>query len=73
MTTKPTVLNKEKEVYNTQAKEITGLPTITIIDREVKGTMDWAELSISVSDTTAKGALVVFKDVAKQLGLEIDE
>jgi len=66
-------LTKEKEVYNTQQKEVAGLPTITVMDREVKSMSEWSELSISVSDATAKGALDVFKNVVQTLGIETDE
>ena len=66
-------LTKEKEVYNIQQKEVTGLPTITIVDKQVKSMTEWDEISISISDATAKGALDVFKNVVQTLGIETDE
>ena len=48
-------------------KEIQGIPTISFGNKNVRSSLDWDETTISVSDTTANGALDVFKQVIKEL------
>jgi hypothetical protein len=59
-------LTKEKEVYNTAVVD-KNLPTICFESKNVESMTEWDEIAISVSDTSAKGALEVFKKVIKEL------
>lgn len=62
-------LTKEKEIYNT-ALINKNIPTISFESKNVRSSLDWDEVTISVSDATAEGALKVFKEVIKDLGLD---
>ena len=66
MVKKETTLTKEKETI----KEVQGIPTISFESKNVSSMTEWNEMNISVSDATAQGALDVFKEVIKNLGLE---
>jgi hypothetical protein len=57
---------KEKEIYNTTFVD-KNLPTIYFESKNVKSMTEWDEVSISVSDTSAKGALDVFKKVLEEI------
>ncbi|MBE3094322.1 MAG: hypothetical protein IMZ52_04765 [Actinobacteria bacterium] len=67
-------LTKEKEIYNTALidKQVIDrqIPTISFESKNVRSSLDWDELTVSVSDATAKGALDVFKQVMNELKQE---
>lgn len=59
-------LTREKEIYNTSYVD-KNLPTICFESKNVESMTEWNEIAISVSDTTAKGALDIFKKVMKEI------
>ena len=66
MTKESTPVTKEKEIYNTSYID-KNLSTICVVDKNVVSSTEWSEVTISVSDATAKGAFEVFKQVLKEL------
>ena len=66
MTKESVPVTKEKEIYNTSYID-KNLSTICVVDKNVVSSTEWSEVTISVSDATAKGAFEVFKQVLKEL------
>lgn len=66
MTKKEVPLTKEKEIYNTSLID-KQIPTIVFCNKNVRSSLDWDEISISVSDATAKGAFDVFQKIMSEI------